>query len=39
VESIGFKDVKESDWFHYDVIKAYNQGLVKGAGNGLYAPQ
>jgi len=35
----GFTDVKKGAWYYNDVMSAKKAGLVKGIGNGLYAPE
>lgn len=34
-----FKDVKPTDWFFDDVMDAASAGIVKGQGNGIFAPK
>ena len=34
-----FKDVKPGDWFFEDVMQAASAGIVKGQGDGIFAPR
>ncbi len=34
-----FKDVKPTDWFFDDVMAAASSGIVKGQGDGIFAPK
>lgn len=34
-----FKDVKPGDWFFEDVMQAASAGIVKGQGDGIFAPK
>ena len=34
-----FKDVKPTDWFFEDVMQAASAGIVKGQGDGIFAPK
>ena len=34
-----FKDVKPTDWFFKDVMQAASAGIVKGQGDGIFAPK
>ena len=34
-----FKDVKPTDWFFDDVMQAARTGIVKGKGDGIFAPK
>ncbi len=34
-----FTDVKKSEWYYEEVLKAYEKKLVNGVGNGLFAPE
>ena len=34
-----FKDVKPGDWFYDDVMAAASAGIVKGQGDGIFAPK
>ena len=34
-----FKDVKPTDWFFDDVMDAASAGIVKGQGDGIFAPK
>ncbi len=33
-----FKDVKPNSWYHDDVVKAYERGLIKGMTDDTFAP-
>ena len=37
--SISFKDVKESSWAYNAIVWAYSEGVTKGVGSDMFAPE